>query len=600
MPQKGYLTDGQMEFTAGVDSGKVPLLRSDANPNGLRRDQISWGVNLTCRGGGLTQRATWKYLTTIADGTEIYQGGWMYEATSGYPYLLLSVGGRILRQECFSGSAPIDLSAAFGLYNPTDVEQAYFTQGEEFGIIQAGDYGLVPIPTLPLFWDGVKLRRSNGLSGTVIPGPGVNELPAAGPMDYYMQRIWYAQYRTTSAGDIVKGSAGTVDYNQRDSILKVTENPLAIGGDGFSVPTFAGPIRALAHAAAIDTALGQGQLFVFTRKDIYAISVPITRADWTSTTEPLQRVIQKKYGSGSERSIVSVNGDLFYQTIEPGVRTLALAVRYFNQWGNTPISRNLNRLMVFQDRALLRFASGILFDNRLWQTALPKQTTVGVAHDAIMVLDFDLISSFQDKLEGNPIPAWEGIYQGVEFMQLFIGDFGGLERAFAVVHSTVDGSLQLWELSIGEQFENGDNRVDWMFESASLPFNDPFQMKELQGGSLWVDRLYGTVHFLVEYRGDDDPCWHYWSEFEICTARTSCEDLVNPVCYPIQPYAEADRKPLDLPHPPEKECMSNKMRQAMYAHAFQIRVTIKGFCRVRGYILYATPVETSIYGNKVC
>ncbi len=66
--------------------------------------------------------------------------------------------------------------------------------------------------------------------------PPTPQLPAAGPMVYYQGRLWYAIGRIFTAGDIVGGPSGTLAYNFKDSILMVTENPLAIGGDGFAVP----------------------------------------------------------------------------------------------------------------------------------------------------------------------------------------------------------------------------------------------------------------------------------------------------------------------------------------------------------------------------
>lgn len=594
MPQTIFLTDGAVDFSGGVDSGKVPLIQSTSNPNGLRRNQLAWLTNGTVRGGTILPRAGWKYLTTISDGSELYQGGWMYEPSNANPYLVLSIGGKIYQVQCLSGFTPVDLSTAFGLTNPSTVDQAYFTQGEEFLIIQAGD-----AVTLPLFWDGATLRRSNG-TPSVVPG-GTNEIPAAWAMDYYQQRIWYGQGRTTQAGDIVGGAHGTIAYNFRDSILKVTENPLCAAGDGFTLPSFGGPIRALSHSEAIDKALGQGNLFIFTRKDVTILDVPITRADWTSTTEPVQKQVQGKYGTPAERSVVKVNGDLFYITMEPGTRTLALAIRYFNQWGNTPISRNLNRLIPFQDRALLRFASGILFDNRLYHTCLPFAAgDMGVAFNALQVLDFDLISSFQDKLNENTVPAWEGINDGLAILQVFQGDFGGLDRAFAITASNVDGSVQLWELTSGDKFENGDNRITWTFELPSFDAEDVFQFKELQGGTLWFDRWTGKVDVLVEYRSDDDPCWHFWARFNRCYARTSCEDVANPICYPLIQYGEGNEKPLSLPHPDPKQCSSNSARPAMYGYCFQPRITVTGFARFRGFMPYMSPRQLSIYSGQVC
>lgn len=611
MPNTLYQTDGSMDFVMGVDSGKTTLLQSSSNPNGLRRDQLAWLDNGTVRQGGITQRAGWKYLTTIHDGSAIYQGGIIYEPVNELPYLITSIGGKIYRTDPFAGAATVDLSAAYGLSNPPGVDQAFFCQGEEFLIIQAGDNA-----TNPLFWYDIGtaklLRRSNGFIGI---GNANNEIPAATCMDYYQNRLWYAQYRTYSAGDIVGGVNGTIGFGFRDAILHVTENPLAIGGDGFTVPTFAGNIRALAHAANLDTALGTTPLFVFTRKDVYALKVPITRTDWISAgkalagkgpdDQPEQRVIQKKYGTSGERSVVAVNGDLIYQTLEPGIRSLAMAVRFFNQWGNTAISRNVDRALRFNDRSLLRFGSGMLFDNRIWQTCLPYQSPVGVAHKGVVTLNFDLVSSYQDKVNGSSIPAWEGIYDGLNILQLFSYEFGGLDRAFATVIGN-DGTIQLWELTQADRFENeipaqvnSGNRVQWQIEWPAFPCKDATELKELQAADIWIDREYGIVEFEAWYRSDFDPCWHWWHKWQKCVTRTSCEDVQNPVCYPVTEYREGYELPMTLPHPPTG-CDSLGNAPAFQGHFFQVKLIIKGFCRVRGILIYASHVDQPLYGRKVC
>lgn len=607
MPNGEYLTDGAMDFSRGVDSGKVKLLQGPSNPNGLRRDQLAWLTNGTVRGGGITQRGGWKFLTALTeDDSVLYQGGFLYEPLFADPYFVFQIGGRIYRVAATEDAVPFDLSTPSGLTNPANVERAYFEQGDIFLVIQAGDFGQAVIPTLPLFYDGHTMWRSRGITGDADPTHPLtnNEIPAALSMDYYAQRFWYAQGRIVSAADICGGPSGTVTYNRRDSILHVTENPLAAGGDGFNVPINSGPVRALQHAASLDTALGQGPLYIFTAKDIFSLEVPYTRTDWAaadSDNQPRQRVAQLKYGTGADRSVVPVNGDLFYQSFEPAIRPLSLAVRFANQWANTQISRNINRALLQNDRSLLRFGSGMLFDNRLYQTCLPYETPVGTAHKAVALLDFDLVSSLQDTLEGAPIPAWEGIGEGLNILQLFSGEFGGLERAFATVYSDNNERIELWELTGAERFENGDeNRVEWWFETPSYPFGDPFRFKEIHGCDLWIDRLYGTVDFTVEYRMDDDPCWHFWVQFQQCTARNSCERLEEPVCEPTTEYREANRKPLSFPHPPPKECAGNGRGVAYKGYSVQLRFRIRGFCRVRGFILKAMPVMEPAYPQLVC
>lgn len=690
-------------------------------------------------------RTGWVKLCTVHPGNALYQGGFLYDNSRGgtFPYLILSIGGELYQVRVDLDNSVRNLSTDFGISDPPLVEHAYFVQGEEFLVKQAGD-GV----TLPLFWDGQTLRRSTGpgavvgvtaanfnvpavdgwvditlhgpysgvlnqvvmianesylhvdstqsitlqnntlglpvgyivpagtqildaggallcttLANFIIPAfgaavalpvwvtpavgapqavtiggnnwtitavapvappaanhvilvnlsanPGdvvnadstlstVSELPPATCMDYYMGRIWYAQDRQYTAGDIVLGPSGTTAYRKRDSILKITENPLALAGDGFVVPTEDGIIRALKHTANLDTALGEGQLFPFTRKAIYSLSVPVTRANWITATEPLQKVAQLRNGGYGDRSIVNINGDLFYYSWD-GYRSLFVAIRDFSQWGNTPISRNINRLLNFNDRALLEFASGIYFDNRMLQTSLPERMPVGVTFKGLAVLDFDLISSLETATGGNKIPpAWEGWWQGVRFLQLFEGDYGGLQRAFGAVYSEVEGSIQVWELTTMIRNDEDDRRVEWFFETPAFTWNKEFELKRLDGAEIWIDRVYGTVYLDVYYRPDGEACWQFWHQTEFCSARTTCEDLENPICYATQPYGENYKFPVVLPTPPYPACQGLNRRPMNHGYQFQLKVVVKGWCRIRGIMVFAIPVQTAPFSGVSC
>lgn len=667
------IADGSTSFSGGVNSLKPTTVASEINPDGLYRNQLAWLKNATVRGGGITCRNGWQYLCTVANGSELYQGGSMYEPLGANPYLVLSIGGRILRVRVDTDNSIDQINSGTTL-NPASETMSHFLQAEQFLIIQAGDD-----VTLPLFWDGTIMRRSfgeglvymgyidedsitippidgstsitvtmnqpyagaigdtivlkfegkfrvtnivgNDITIITLNSPYVNttvfrgvfdafgvyqrlsnpELPAATAMDYYMGRIWYARGRTYSAGDIVKGPSGTLPYNFFDSILKVTENPLAVGGDGFTVPGEAGNIRALAHTTELNTQLGQGKLYIFTRRAIYRLAVPVSRDDWIAAddaTQPLQTVAQLRFGSVGDRCVVQVNEDLFYQTMEPAIRSLALSIRNDAQWGNTPLSRNEDRLLRFNDRERLRFASGILFDNRLWQTALPKENQVGTAFQAVAPLDFDLISTLETKLP----PAWEGMYEGLDILQLFEADFGGRQRAFAAVFSRTTSEIQVWELTDHLKTDvnvNGESRVTWVSEYPSYNWNQAWLLKKMVGGELWVDRVYGEVIFKIEYRPDGDSCWYFWHTFKICSARNSCEDVDNPICYPITPYAEGFRQTLSLPLP-QNVCQSTSGRPINVGYQMQVKITVTGWCRIRGLLLYAEPVEKALYYSLIC
>ena len=698
------------------------------------------------RGGSISPRSGWQPLCTVHPGNALYQGGWLYDNSlqGGFPYLMLSIGGEMFQVRVDTDNSVVNLSAAFGISDPATVQEAFFTQGEEFMVKQAGD-GI----TLPLFWDGTILRRSNGLNATlgtvgnalgfnapnIYPGPvpafvdidltpggysgavnqrffingnqdaqymqfvpanrinlrnsygavagtvlpagslvksyttgavlatllldsiipvgapingtyvtpncppqdvlingihlkaeavalpalaaghiyAVNinqtattnnpltstlqaalELPAATCMDYYMGRLWYAQDRTYTAGDIVGGDSGTTGTKKRDSILKVTENPLALAGDGFAVPTNAGLIRALRHTANLDTATGTGQLYAFTRTAVYSLNVPVTRADWVNSKEPLQRVALITNGAYGDRGIVNVNGDLFFQSSD-GVRSLFVAIRNFGQWGNTPISSNIDRILNFNDRSLMRFASGIQFDNRLLEAQLPYMTAVGPAFKSLAVLDFDLLSTLSEKLP----PAWEGNWNGMPVLQMFQGDFGGRQRAFAVVLQE-DGSIGVWEISKDDRRDNGDNRIEWKFETPAYEWGKIFELKKLDGLELWLDRIFGTVDILVEYRPDAEACWQFWNSTQLCSARTSCEDVDNPILYPCQPYGENDKFSLVFPTPPTPNCQSLNRRPMDRGYQFQCRVTVKGSCRVRGDMVFSVPEQRAPFLNMSC
>lgn len=605
------IADGSFDFAGGVNSQAVTTIKSALVPHGVGRDQLAWLNNATVRGGGILQRNGWfKLLDLLQSG--LYQGGYIYEpiGQDSNPYLILSISGHIYKVILDAPYTITDLSNQFGLTNPATVDQAYFEEAEGFLIIQAGD-GV----TKPLFYasrfppNNVAefLRRSHGITGNLV-GPNINEIPPATAMVYYANRLWYAQGRIYSAGDIADNQgSGTAAYQFRDSVLRVTENPLAIGGDGFTVPTQAGNIRALAYTSNLDTTLGQGPLYIFTRKQVYSMNVPVTRADWIAADnshQPLQTVAQINNGSVNDRSIVHVNGDLFYQSFDPAVRSLIVATRFYQQWGNIQISNNVNRALQFNDRSILRFASGIEFDNRLLECILPKQTPSGVACSALLPLDFDLVSTLQEQAP----PAWEGTWEGVDILQLFTGDFGGLPRAFAVIVDRRDQTIDVWEISRDQRFDNAnppgqvttDTRVQWFAEFPAFTWGKEFDMKELEGGELWVDKVLGTVRMTIDYRVDADPCWRPWFVTEFCAAKSCAEDADLTNCYPTAPnFREGYKWPVTFPKP-KPACDSMGVRPSTQGYQFQVRVSVLGWCRIRGIILYASEKERELYQGLKC
>lgn len=589
MPSAVRITDGQGSFEGGVDSGRTPTMANEANKIGLKANQLAWMNNATVRGGGVGCRPGFKLLdldfSGLADAGAafqygLHQGSFMYDPTVGLPYIITSISGHIYRIRVDTDNSVEDLTATISDYNPASNRNCWMVQGEEFLIIQNGTQA-------PFIWDGATLRRS-------VTVPPTYEVPVGRAMDYYMGRLWVQLTNRTYVGsDIVGGSTGTLPYGFRDSILRFTEcGVFGLTSNGaFSIPTSAGAITALQHTSLLDTALGEGELMVFTRTSVFATRVPVTRANWITTLEPLQRVAQQRYGATSDRCVVPVNGDMFYRSPD-GVRSLFMSIRNFGSWGNTPISRNENRIINAEDRGLMDTASGINFDNRLLQTCLPIETSQGTVFTGIMPLDFDIISSLGESDQ----PAWEGMLSGLQAFQLLEADYGGLQRGFVMALGSAN-EIEVWEITTAERYDNVTRRISWLIETPSYVWNNPFQLKELDTIELFVDKLFGLVDFEIWYRPDQHPCWVFWHKFQECIVRNPCEDPNLPDCYTMQSYREQYRS-FVLPKPPN-QCDGQNVQPYKYGYQFQFMIVVTGWARIRGILAHAFPRDRSPYTNIV-
>src|ERR1041385_6903574 len=95
-------------------------------------------------------------------------------------------------------------------------------------------------------------------------------------------------------------------------------------------------------AAMTDTALGQGPMLVGTPNVVFTVNLPFDRTTWKNLAEALQTA-NPIVGPVSQDSVINVNGDLWYRSLD-GIRSYITAQRQFNgAWGNTPQSRSEER-----------------------------------------------------------------------------------------------------------------------------------------------------------------------------------------------------------------------------------------------------------------
>lgn len=467
--------------------------------------------------------------------------------------------------------------------NPALRPQSWFCQAEKWLIIQDGQ-------SVPVLWDGANAERSKLSLGQITAGK---------MMTYNLGRIVKVNPdgKTFLIGDIVYGSSGTAGERNRDAILYTKENTYLTGGGFFTVPGGFGEIRFLKPVAILEKELGQGPVQVGTPEVLFALDLPVDRTTWQDLSNPILSVSQLTNGGQSQTSAINVNGDLFYRA-KDGIRSFVLGQRDFaSQWSNTPVSREMNRVLPKDDPTLLKYASGVVFDNRLLMTTSPVHSTRGTYHRGLVALDFDVLSSMRDKAP----PSYDGVWVGANTLQILKGDVEGDERCFEFV-MTGDGVIQLWELSREGKKDANNIPIKWTFETADM-FRSSDQytqidIKKLMNGELYVSDVQGRVDFKVFFKPDQHPCWVPWHNWFICQKESECViDESNCVSRDVYKLTYKHKMPFGQP---TDDCDSNTESPYRIGRTFQVRVEVIGSCKIRGLRLMAVLQPEPAFGAPIC
>lgn len=596
-PFPNALPDGIEIISKGIHSGLDPKLLAD--------DQQFFAVNLTFRGGHATTRPNLvKIPLTFHDdeahedvetnATEArFQGAAFYESRGGRNCILASIGGRIFRYAINLTTADVsDLSIPGNPNNPT-LETAWLFQGEEFMVINDG-------VDLPLFFDGSGMRRSAN---------GNTELPVSCMGAYINGRfvVVLPDRRSYIAGDLVYSRAsGTAAYGYRDAILKIKDNQEILQGAAFAIPWNAGEITAVFTTAMPDTSLGQGMVMIGTRKGIFTVDLPLDSTQWTTTKQPDSVIAVPSYGPTGQWSVVSVNSDAWYRS-KDGIRSFMIARRDFNTWVQTALSFEMQAILPSDTKFLLHRCSTAEFDNRLLVTCSPYNVIDrGVAHRGLVALDFNNVSS----LTVRSNPDYEGIWTGLNILQVIVGEFEGIDRCFLFALDA-DNKICLYELMPDinpRMFDNNgteDVRVESFFISnaqfgrVSLPDNVRVKMKKLVCSDLYLSEMGGeNLELSVEYRPDEYPIWQAWKDFEFCVPTcevpTDCEQPAQ-IFPQYQTYVR-------LPEPPDTiNAITERLMRTGYQ--FQFKIAWTGHCKLERMLDWAVPTgETvpSAPGRETC
>lgn len=421
----------------------------------------------------------------------------------------------------------------------------------------------------------INIVNNNGADLTVAAAAtifSVPELPPGRMGCYGMGRNWVSLPDGISyvAGDIVGGPSGSANYNYRDAVLKMVENTFLAGGGSFSIPVSGDQITAMRFSANLDASLGQGPLQIFTQGGAFSCNAPVDRTTWESLTNPIQTQSMLANGSMSHNATTLVNSDILFRSPD-GFRSFVLARRDFDTHGNVPISREITRLINGDNTALLSFESAINFDNRFLCTVRPTQSSTGVYHTALAVMNNDPIST----LRGKQPPIWEGEWTGLNCYQLVLARVLLVERAYAFHKNLDTGATELYEILTSDNSRAGD--VEWGFESPSLFQGPPSKRKfqALTNGEMWVDNVDGAMTFKVYYRADDSATWTDWNDWT--------EDANTGTFKPR----------MGLGQPESGICDPDTERTTGYGYMFFVKKVFTGKFRYKGsrYMTYDQPEQ---------
>jgi len=330
------------------------------------------------------------------------------------------------------------------------------------------------------------------------------------------------------------GVATKFNAGEDTDLLKFTENTFLNEGGSFAPTGKVGRITALSFLPVQDTATGQGDLIAFCERGAVTFQVSAPRDQWKSIPG-FQRVLFDNIGATSD-SIFPVNGDLFFRSREGnGIRTYRNARAEAGNYGLTPVSAEIDPILMQDTQWMLDKVSFATFDNRLLMTCLPRQyprrassqtqadlyasQPIPTLYDGIAVLDFQSVSAGR----GKSAAVFDGVWTGLRIHKLIQGIFDGEPRCFALcLHDDITGRRnEIWEITRNDEYDTpveGSRIINSSIVTKAFNFDDNASLKKLLRCDLWFDDIGGGPDNVftcsLAYRPDDYPNFTTWQTFQ--------------------------------------------------------------------------------------
>jgi hypothetical protein len=468
--------------------------------------------------------------------------------------------------------------------NPASLQYVNLYQAENYVIILAGQ------------------NSTQIFDGSTVSLAGVEQLPPGLFGTYQWGRNWITlnDGRSFVASDLVGDPSGTAKNDFVDAILYMTENNFLAGGGAFKVPNNQGLITAMGALPTLDTSLGAGQILVGTTNSIIGVNAPPDRTTWQNLTYPIQSISTMGYGPIGPNCMFPINGDIWFRSLD-GIRSFQIKRRDFQKWSDAPESQELYPILSADTPYLLFYGSGTGFNNKGFHTVSPYQTQYGICHRGLAVINFDLISD----LRTTKSPAWDGVYTGLQILQIVYGIVDGVERCFLFVLNS-QNSIELWEIKTSGKYDtvHGNGTISYtpiqsQMNTRRMDFQMPEQLKTLYTAELYLDQISDNVTITIKWLPDEYPTWTEWVTLNFACTQQQCTLSPPPATGQCNIFRENSAQyaaRIMLTTPPE---VVNALNNGYLhnGHEFQFRFEGTGHFRIRKFKVHAVPRSQRMEGE---
>jgi hypothetical protein len=539
-------------------------------PELIPDNQLVWMKNGVARGGKASSRPFIKQRMLLPTGR--IQGVSYFSIQKGM--LIMQISGRLYRIRIANKSFSAE-EIPLGFINSPALPEVWMQETVGSMVIQDGQ-------SYATIYDGSTARRSD---------PTQSEVPIGRMMAFGNGRLWVA----INDNELIAGDIKTRVFQ---SELKFTEGQYFSGGGAFYFP-FAQ--RGLAFIPASGAA-GYGALMVFGESQMQGVRADIASRDlWPDFPGFIQPVLLSS-GAISHFSIVEANQDLFWRDGTGGIRSVRSSASAEVQGpGNSPLSREVSRITDFETVHRLSQCSSINFNNRLLMTASPFINIYGTtSYKNIISMDFAPMSS----LRGKAPPAYDGQWEGINFVRLVQGQFQRVRRAFAV-STDDDGLNRLWEISesgtadVYEACGGGtiapvESPVPMVLEYPSRNFGDPKRRKRLERCDVTLAGLDGETVLDVYWRADNYQKWSQWDDVSACSQTTDPATSVPHSWKNLQNQERPQVKTFSIP-----AGINDITERALHVgFEFQVRLVLRGKGRIFRTVAYASMLDEEQFADR--